>query len=158
MTHSLSHPVLLQQTTPRLFAAVHARVVVDTIPRVFTQYLDQVYAEARAGTVQLDGQNIFLYTGVPERPNEADAAFGVGVTAPFSAIGDVVPTWLPVGEVVMTTLLGSYAGIRSAHQAVIGWCNAHGRQRTGIRWEVYGHWTEDESQLQTDVFHLLAPG
>lgn len=32
-----------------------------------------------------------------------------------------------------------------------------GRRRTGTRWEVYGHWVEDETQVRTDVFYLLEP-
>lgn len=157
MTSPGQHPVSIQMAEPRLIAAVHARVVVDEVPRTFRLYLDQVYEAARSGAIQLDGQNVFVYESVPDQPDKADAAFGVGVKSPFVTVGNVQPTGLPVGEVAMTTHWGSYAGLRAAHQAVIDWCRENGRQRTGTRWEVYGHWTEDESRLQTDVFHLLEP-
>lgn len=142
---------------PRTIAAVHARVPMDAIPRTFRRYLDDVYAAARAGAVHLDGQNVFVYHPVPDRPTEMDVAFGVGVTAPFTAVGAVEPTPLPVGEVATTTHMGSYAKLRAAHGAVVEWCRTHGRRRAGPSWEAYGHWTDDEDSLRTDVFHLLEP-
>jgi effector-binding domain-containing protein len=127
------------------------------VPSTFGRYLDQVYAAARAGEVHLDGQNVFVYRDAPDRPSEADVAFGVGVTAPFVAAGAVEATPLPVGEVATTTHRGSYGKLGAAHDAVIAWCRRNGRRPAGPRWEVYGHWTDDEAQLQTDVFYLLEP-
>jgi GyrI-like small molecule binding protein len=157
MTLSHEYTVSRQISAPRTIAAVHARVPVGAVPTTFRRYLDQVYAAARAGAVHLDGQNVFLYRNAPDRPSELDVAFGVGVTAPFLAVGPVEPTILPVGEVATTTHWGSYARLGAAHDAVIEWCHVHGRRRAGPSWEVYGHWTDDESRLRTDVFHLLEP-
>jgi hypothetical protein len=116
-----------------------------------------VYAAARAGAVHLDGQNVFLYRRVADQPSELDVAFGVGVTAPFVAVGAIEPTPLPTGEVAMTTHQGSYAKLGAAHDAVTEWCRMHGRRLAGPSWEVYGHWTEDEARLRTEVFYLLEP-
>ncbi|MDB4915310.1 MAG: transcription activator effector binding protein [Gemmatimonadetes bacterium] len=158
MTLPNDYSVSLQIAAHRIIAAVRARLPVTAVPSAFGSYLDQVYAIARAGLVALDGQNVFVYRDVPDQPTVADVAFGVGVTAPFVAVGSVQPTALPVGEVATTTHWGSYGRLGAAHQAVIEWCHAHGRQRVGPRWEVYGHWTEDEARLRTDVFYLLEPG
>ena len=149
------HVVSLQTGLPRTIAAVHARLRIRDVPSTFRQYLDQVYAAARTGAVRLDGQNVFVYRDASDRANEADVAFGVGVTAPFEQIGNVQPTQLPAGVVATTTHWGSYSSLGSAHDAVIEWCRAHGHRRAGPRWEVYGHWTDDESRLRTDVFYLL---
>jgi effector-binding domain-containing protein len=151
------YTVSLQIAAPRAMAAVRARLPLRTVPGSFRRYLDQVYAAARAGAVHLDGQNIFVYRNALDRPEDADVAFGVGVTAPFAAVGAVEPTSLPIGEVATTTHWGNYAKLGAAHHAVIEWCRVHERRRTGTRWEVYGHWTDDESQLRTDVFYLLEP-
>lgn len=124
---------------------------------MFRRYLDQVYAVARTGAVHLDGQNVFVYRVSLERPGELDVAFGVGVTAPFATVAAVEPTPLPVGEVATTTHWGSYAKLGAAHHAVTEWCRSNGRKQAGASWEVYGHWTEDESRLRTDVFYLLEP-
>ena len=127
------------------------------VSRVFARYLDQVYAAARAGSLKLDGQNVFVYHAVSDRPDEADVAFGVGIRAPFDPVGNVRPTIVPAGSVAMTTHWGSYANLGAAHAAVIVWCRAQGHRLTGSRWEVYGHWVDDESKLRTDVFYLLQP-
>ena len=156
MSSPQQYTVSLQRSAPRTIGAVHAHLPMREVPRTFRQYLDQVYAAGRAGSIHLDGQNVFLYRGAPDR-SDADVAFGVGVTAPFAAVGAVEPTPLPVGEVATTTHWGSYAGLGAAHDAVIQWCRAHGRRPAGTRWEVYGHWTDDETQLRTDVYHLLEP-
>ena len=146
-----------QMAVPRTIAAVHARVPVGAVSQTFGRYLDQVYAAARSGAVQLDGQNVFLYHHVPDRPSELDVAFGVGIKAPFAAVGAVQPTSLPDGEVATTTHWGNYAKLGGAHDAIREWCRVNGRRRAGASWEVYGHWTEDESRLRTDVFYLLEP-
>ena len=157
MAISREYAVSVQQAAPRTVAAVHARLRIADVPGTFRRYLDQVYAAARTGAVQLDGQNVFLYRSVPDNPSEADVAFGVGVKTPFVAVGNVVPTSLPIGEVATTTHWGNYAGLGAAHHAVNDWCVEHGRRPAGARWEVYGHWTDDVTQLRTDVFYLLEP-
>ncbi|MFL5563217.1 MAG: GyrI-like domain-containing protein [Gemmatimonadaceae bacterium] len=150
------HAVSLQQAAPRSIAAVHARLSRLDVPRVFAHYLDQVYAAARGGSVQLDGQNVFIYRDVHDRPDQADVSFGVGVKAPFEPIANVLPTTVPGGYVATATHWGSYARLGAAHQAVLDWCRMHGHRLAGSRWEVYGHWTEDEAKLRTDVYYLLA--
>jgi effector-binding domain-containing protein len=116
-----------------------------------------VYAAAKTDAVQLDGQNVFVYRDSPHNPADADVAFGVGITKPFVAVGNVEPTRLPVGEVATTTHWGSYAELGAAHHAVKDWCDKHARRLAGPRWEVYGHWTDDITQLRTDVFYLIEP-
>ena len=115
MTLSHEYTVSLQIAAPRTIAAVHAHLPIAAVPTTFRRYLDQVYAAARAGAVHLDGQNVFVYRDTPDRPTETDVAFGVGVTAPFVAVGAVAPTSLPVGEVATTTHRGSYAKLGAAH-------------------------------------------
>lgn len=157
MTNSPGYTVSVGIAAPRTIAAVHARVPIGAVHRTFRRYLDQVYAAARAGTVHLDGQNVFLYRAAAGRPGELDVAFGVGITTPFAAVGGVEPTALPTGEVATVTHWGSYARLGDAHDAVVEWCDRTGRRRTGSSWEVYGHWTEDEARLRTDVYYLLEP-
>ena len=155
MTSPRPYVISLATAGPRMIAAVHARVQVTSIPATFRLYLDQVYAAARSGSIQVDGQNVFVYRDAADQPGAVDVAFGVGVTAPFTAVGNVEPTPLPVGPVATTTHWGNYGGLRAAHRAVVEWCRAHGHRMAGPHWEVYGHWTDDEAQLRTDVFFLL---
>lgn len=149
--------VELRTSEPRTIAAVHARMPFGQVAQHFMRYLNQVYDAAKSGAVQLDGQNVFLYKFDPNRPDELDVAFGVGIREPFENIDNVVATVVPGGEVATVAHIGSYTGLRNAHNAVIDWCRAHNRRQTGISWEVYGHWTDDESKLRTDIFYLLEP-
>jgi hypothetical protein len=42
---------------------------------------------------------------------------------------------------------------------VIEWCEANGHTRTGVRWEVYDHWRDDQdpAAFETAVYWLLTP-
>ena len=151
------HSVSLEVASPRAIAAVRARVSANRVPAVFAEYLNQVYALGRSGAIQLDGQNIFVYRDANSATREVDVEFGVGVNAPFAAIGSVEYVELPVGEVATTTHWGDYSQLGAAHKAVIEWCRANNRALAGPKWEIYGHWTGDSSQ-RTDVYYLLKSG
>ena len=139
--------------TPRLVAGVRATVRRGQVGQEFGRYLDQVYAAGRTGAVALDGQNIFLYRSATDAELTVD--FCVGVTAPFSAIGAVMPLETPGGVAAMTTHIGDYALIREANAAIVAWCESTGRRKAGPSWEVYGHWSPDPTQLRTDIYYLL---
>lgn len=148
--------VSLQIASPRGMAAVRARVPTAQIPATFRTYLDQVYATARKGGLPIDGQNIFVYRTTND-PKELDVEFGVGVTSRFAPNGSIVYSELPVGEVATATHWGDYAKLGDTHNAVIDWCKANNRKRTGTRWEIYGHWYDDPTKIRTDVYWLLEP-
>ena len=140
---------------PRPVAGVRARVTRGHVARQFGRYLDQVYAAGRAGSVQLDGQNIFVYRDCID--DELTVDFCVGVTAPFTAVGAVAPLTTPGGLAAMTIHQGDYRGLGAANAAITAWCRAHDRALAGPSWEVYGHWYEDPAQLRTEVYYLLRP-
>ncbi len=146
--------VNVQTAAARAIAAVRVRMRVERVSAEFGRHLDKIYAAARAGQVKLDGQNIFVYRGLPS--GEADVEFGVGTTVPFAALGDVVPSETPSGTVATTVHWGDYAGLGAAHRAVIDWCREQKRALTSVRWEVYGHWSDDPAKRRTDVYWLLA--
>ena len=64
----------------RPVAGVRAQVQRGRVAQEFGRHLDHVYAAARAGTVHLDGQNIFIYRAATA--DELTVDFCVGVTAP----------------------------------------------------------------------------
>jgi effector-binding domain-containing protein len=137
----------------RPVAGVRAQVSRGRVGLEFGPYLDQVYAAARAGSVHLDGQNIFIYRSANAEQLTVD--FCVGITAPFAPTGAVVPLETPCGAVAMTTHYGEYGGLGDATDAILAWCRANDRLRAGPSWEVYGHWHADPAQLRTDVYYLL---
>lgn len=149
------HPVRVERAAPCGVAAVRARLPMPDVPRRFAEYLDQVYAAGRAGAVELDGRNVFVYHGEAGPDGATEVDFGVGTLGPFASVGAVRYAVVPAGEVAATTHWGDYAGLGDAHGAVIAWCRAHGRELAGPRWEVYGHWSDDPARRRTDVYHLL---
>ncbi len=156
MSSSNAYDVALEHAAPRGMAAVHARVPAALVGAQFRVHLDQVYAAGRNGTVQLDGQNIFVYHPVAGAPDQVDVEFGVGATAPFADAGNVVYGMTPGGDVATTTHWGDYRALGDAHAAVVAWCSARELALAGPRWEVYGHWREGVTP-RTDVYYLLAP-
>ena len=82
-----------------------------------------------------------------------DAATGL---RPAQADDTIFYSELPAGEVVMVSHWGNYSGITAAHMALQEWCAANAVATTGITWEIYGHWSDDESKLRTDIVYQLA--
>jgi len=150
-----SAPYVVNEVTvaARPVAGVRAQVRRGRVGQEFGRHLDQVYAAGRAGAVQLDGQNIFIYRSATEDQLTVD--FCVGVMAPFTAVGTVVPMETPHGVAATTTHFGDYGRLGEANAAILAWCRANGRRRPGPSWEVYGHWDPDPAQLRTEVYWLL---
>jgi effector-binding domain-containing protein len=138
----------------RPVAGVRAVVSRGRVGQEFGRHLDQVYAAGRAGAVALDGQNIFIYRSATADQLSVD--FCVGVTAPFTAVGEVVPLETPDGVAVMTTHVGDYGRLGEANAAILAWCRANNRSLAGPSWEVYGHWHADPAQLRTEVYYLIS--
>jgi effector-binding domain-containing protein len=143
-----------QVTAPAQPTAVVARVTTwEEYPAVWRELLDEVYSVVRGpgGSGQARWQNIMLY--LDDRPS---VEVGVLIEAPFTASGRVVESALPAGALATTVHRGPYEGLGDAHRAVIEWCAARDLARTGVRWEIYGHWHEDPEQLETEICWQLA--
>jgi effector-binding domain-containing protein len=56
----------------------------------------------------------------------------------------------------MTTHVGSYDKLAGAHDAIHSWRAATGRTFGGYSWEIYGDWTNDTTNLETQVVYLLS--
>jgi effector-binding domain-containing protein len=125
-------------------------------PAVWRRLLDEVYAFVRGRPELATGyggemwQNVMLYKDDTPR-----VEVGVLVSRSFEPEGRVICSQLPGGAAATAIHRGDYTQLGDAHDAVHQQAAAHGRELAGPRWEIYGHWREDPSELETEVFWLL---
>jgi effector-binding domain-containing protein len=149
-------PVSFVIVDPRPTAVVAQTTSWERFPSLWRQLLDEVYqyVRGREDLATGDGterwQNVMLY-----RDDTPEAEVGVLVAGPFVGEGRVTPSEVPRGEVATAVHRGDYAHLGATHDAVRKHVAAHGRELAGPRWEIYGHWREDPSELETEVFWLL---
>jgi effector-binding domain-containing protein len=86
---------------------------------------------------------------------EIDLHVGVEIDGAFDGSGDVIRSATPAGLVLTTVHFGMYDRLVDAHQAIVDWSARNQKLLAGPNWEIYGHWTDEVSQLRTDVFYLL---
>jgi effector-binding domain-containing protein len=119
-------------------------------PKLWRVLLAEVWTVVRGNDEIAPGRNVMLY-----KDDVPNVEVGAEVGGSFSAQGRVSSSCLPAGRVVTTKHRGSYHEIGEAHRAVIEWCDSHGLERVGPRWEIYGHATEREADQEVDVFYLV---
>ncbi|WP_327000362.1 GyrI-like domain-containing protein [Dactylosporangium sp. NBC_01737] len=148
----MAHEVTATEVAARPTAVVAATTTWQEFPALWPGLLDEVWSCLRAAGISRGCRNVMLYRdGVP------NVEVGVALDEPCPLTGRVTMSALPGGPVAMTVHRGSYAGLGAAHQAVAGWCAAHGREPAGPRWEVYGPHHEDPAEVWTEVYWLLRP-
>lgn len=141
--------VTVTHVTERPTAVIAATTTWQEFPQQWKPMLDQVYACLRRYNSK-QGQNIMLY-----KDDIPTVEVGIELIAPCVLDSPVVLSALPAGEVAMTVHRGPYQDLGSAHDRVTRWCAANGRILAGPRWEIYGDWREDVTELETEVFCLL---
>jgi hypothetical protein len=144
-------PVRIVATEATPTAVVRALTTWDRFPALWPGLLDEVWAFVREAGLD-PGRNVMLYAD--DRPA---VEVGVEVRGPFTPHGRVVPSALPAGRAAHTVQRGalSAAGLQDAHAAVVGFCRANGYERSGVRFEVYGHVGDDPAAQETGIFWLL---
>jgi effector-binding domain-containing protein len=84
---------------------------------------------------------------------------GVEVSDRFPRGDRIAASALPAGRAARTADRGppTPEGLAAAHAAVLRWCEANGEQTTRVRWEVYGHWRDDDPDgFETEIYWLLS--
>lgn len=141
---------------PRPTAVIAQTTTWREFPRLWGQLLDEVYGfvRPRPDLATGDGselwQNVMLYKD--DRPH---VEVGVLVSGPFEGAGRVTASELPGGVAATAIHRGDYARLGATHDALRDQIAARGREPAGPRWEIYGHWRADPSELQTEIFWLL---
>src|SRR5580765_6252277 len=141
-----SHDVIVTDVVSRPTAVVAAATTWQEFPTLWRVLSDEVWACLRAGGISRGCGNIMLYwDDVPH------VEVGVELLVPCPLTGRVIASALPAGQVAMTTHWGAYSQLGDGLRAVIDWCAAQGKQKTGARWEVYGPHNDDPTKVWTEV-------
>lgn len=147
----MNYEIKVVEATPGLVAVARG-IAPGRVPDTLLELIGKVWKFLRESGIKSDGHNIAIYPGDPHKvPMEA----GARVLAPFPSTDSVLCSQTPAGTAVMTTHIGPYHRMDEAHAALRAWSKTNDR-KLGTNWEVYGHWTDDESQLRTDIYFLLA--
>jgi effector-binding domain-containing protein len=132
-------------------AALPTAVVAQaTTWRAFPALWPALLDEVRARVDDRRGLNVMLY-----RDDVPNVEVGILTDAPVAPGGRVTASCLPTGDVAMTVHRGHYEDLGTAHSAVLAWCAAQGLALTGVRWEIYGHHSDDPAERVTEVHYLL---
>jgi effector-binding domain-containing protein len=151
----MSHDVSVIRTAECPTAVVKANTTWPEFRTLWPTLLDEVWAFLRATPgLRTDGHNVMLYRHTVPGV-EVAVEVGVQVTGRFEPAGRVVPSILPAVEAA-TTRAGTTAHIGAAHEAVRAWCAAHGRELTGVSWEIYGDPDPRTGTVEVTVFWELA--
>jgi hypothetical protein len=81
------------------------------------------------------GRNVMLF-----RDDLPRVEVGAEVSSSFTPTGRVIPSSLPEGQAAE-------------------WCAANGLALSGVRWEIYGHWLDDQdpAPFEAEIYWLLEP-
>jgi hypothetical protein len=144
--------VSIVTTTATPTAVVGQATTWKEFPGLWSQLLDEVWAFVRGSDLS-PGRNVMVY-----KDDVPNVEVGVEVAGTFAPHGRVVPSLLPAGRAARAVSRGAPTpeGIHAAHTAVLRWCATNGLERTGVRWEVYDHWRDDDPDgFETEVYWLL---
>jgi effector-binding domain-containing protein len=148
----MEHLVTIVTATPTPIAVVRETTSWEALPSRWRALLDEVWAFVRSSGSSA-GRNVMVYAD--DTPN---VEVGVEMPEAFQPSGRVVASTLPSGRAARTVAQGppTPEGLAAAHDALVRWCEANGERRTGVRWEVYGHWDDDCPQdFETEIYWLV---
>ncbi|WP_051367605.1 GyrI-like domain-containing protein [Hamadaea tsunoensis] len=142
--------VTTRTVAARPIATLAATTTWKEFPQVWGPLLDEVHASVTWDDGGRAGRNVMVYwDDVPH------VEVGVELDRPATVTGRVVRSSLPAGRVATAVHRGTYEDIDATHRAILRWCEAVGLAPRGPRWEIYGHWQEDVSLLETEISYLL---
>jgi effector-binding domain-containing protein len=151
--HLMPYQITLAIAEPILTAVIRDRVQADDLSKFVPAACGEVWAFVRSAGLPRPGRHTALYL------EKGLVEVGAEVSKPFVGNDRILCSQLPGGRVATTTHFGPYSRLGGAHAEIRRWGAEHGHRRSGVCWEIYGHWEEswntDPAMIRTDVFHLL---
>ena len=145
------YEIQIREVEPQATAVVRSRAKQPELAEVVPRGCGEVWDFMRSSGLPRPGRNLALYLD-----DVMNIEVGVEVLQPFEGSDRVVCSSLPGGRVATTTHWGAYDRLVEAHVAIRQYCAEHGHALAGPSWEIYGHWTDNTDDLQTDIFYLLS--
>jgi effector-binding domain-containing protein len=145
----MTYTVELQHVESQPLAVVERRARQTELSKVVPDACGLVWNAVKALGIKA-GRHVAVY-----RDCQINLEVGVEIDSSFAGSGSVIRSATPAGAVLTTAHFGPYNRLGDAHQAIRDWSARHQQTLAGPNWEIYGHWTNDPSQLRTDVFYLL---
>lgn len=123
-----------------------------TIQRLLDHVWTVMRTEAMAPRLSHDdfGENVILYLD-----SHPTIEVGVLVDRPIAETDGLEPSEMPAARIARAVHRGPYDQLGRTHGAVQAWCDANGETRTGVSWEHYGHWHENQNETETAVVYVL---
>ena len=149
----MEHEVSIVTTTPTPTAVVRESTTWEAFPTRWRVLLDEVWAVVRSSGLSA-GRNVMVYAD-----DTPSVEVGVEMPEAFQPSDRVVASMVPSGRAARAVAQGppTPEGLGAAHDAVVRWCEANGEGRTGVRWEVYGHWDDDHpAAFETEIYWLVS--
>jgi hypothetical protein len=132
------------------YAVVKRRAKKSELSRIIPEACGAAWNLVKKAQLPNPGRMIAIYLDC-----EMNLEIGVEVDAPFPDQGELLSSSTPAGMVATATHVGPYDRLGETHAAIHQACNERGRSLAGPSWEIYGHWTDDPTQLRTEVVYLL---
>jgi effector-binding domain-containing protein len=146
----MPYAVEFRHVSPQSIAVVRRQARAGELSVIVPQACGEVWNFVRANGIAGAGRHVAVYLDCVMH-----LEVGVEVSGPIQGDGNVVPSVTPSGLVATTMHVGPYSQLGKAYDALNEWCKGHERTPAGVYWEIYGHWTDDETRLETEVFCLL---
>lgn len=135
---------------------VRARSDFQRFKARFKALIRPMFDEVYSAGVKLSGHNVIVYR--KHAGGALDLEVGVLLAAPVEPRGALVASATPAGRAATALHVGPYDRLGETYDALSAWVATGGLRLGDTFWEVYGDWHEDPAQLETRIFHLVAPG
>lgn len=150
----MQHEIRLTHSEAVPTAVVRSRVAAKELSKFVPAACGEVWSFIRSAGLLRPGRHVALCLD-----GKGTVEVGAEMSERFVGNDRVHSSQLPGGRVVTTAHFGPYSGLSEAHARIREWCAAHGHERSGVCWEIYGHWEvrwhSDPSKMRTDVYPVL---
>ena len=141
---------IIVQPPPVTLAVTEAFVRKSEIAERITGLFDIVYTWLPSDSNKQIGNNYVLYDQFSQDGMRLRVGFPVAER--FQDTPQVKCLQFEGGRAVQTQHIGAYKSLIITHQKIHDWCAEQSLEESGLSWEVYGDWHNDETILKTDVY------